>query len=107
MDLAQNLNIKVGTSGPISIRGPLVGINSLSDVVNVVMSFVYPFAGVVLLFVVISGAYDLITSNGSSEKVSSGTNKILAGVIGFILLSVSYIFVKVIGFIFGSGEGIL
>lgn len=108
--LAQNLNIQVGSSSApktISIQGPLVGINSLADIVTVFMSFLYPFAGVIFLGVVIWGGIDLLTSHGEAEKLNSGRSKITSGIIGFVLLAVSYILAKLLGFIFGVGEGIL
>ena len=103
--LAQSLNYNVGIGS--SIHGPLVGINNLSDIITVLMSFFYPFAGVVLLFVFIWGGYDFLTSHGEPEKLNSGRAKITSGIIGFVLLAASYIIARVLGFIFGVGEGIL
>lgn len=108
--LAQSLNFQVGPSGvprSIAIQGPLVGINSLADIVTIIMSFLYPFAGVILLGVVIWGGFDLLTSHGEAEKLNSGRSKITSGIIGFVLLAASYILARVFGFIFGIGEGIL
>ena len=111
--LAQGLNFQVGNLGSgtsarsISVHGPLVGIENLSDILTVLMSFFYPFAGVILLFVCIWGGYDLMTSHGEAEKLNSGRSKITAGIIGFVLLAASYTLARVIGFIFGVGEGIL
>lgn len=103
--IAQSLNINGGT-GVTTIRGPLVGINNINDVVNIVLKFAYPMAGVVLLLVLIWGGYDFLMSQGDPEKVKSGRAKISAGVIGFVLLMLSYLLVRVIGFIFGVGEGL-
>ncbi|PIZ62589.1 hypothetical protein COY16_03885 [Candidatus Roizmanbacteria bacterium CG_4_10_14_0_2_um_filter_39_13] len=108
--LAQSLNFQVGPTGSsrtIAIQGPLVGINSLADIVTVIMSFLYPFAGAIFLGVVIWGGFDLLTSHGEAEKLNSGRSKITSGIIGFILLATSYILAKLLGFIFGVGEGIL
>jgi len=106
--LAQSLNFQPsGAPRTIAIQGPLVGINSLADIVTVLMSFLYPFAGVILLGVVVWGGFDLLTSRGESEKLNSGRAKITAGIIGFVLLAASYILARVFGFIFGVGEGIL
>ena len=111
--LAQGLNFQVGNTGvgstgrSISIQGPLVGIENLSDIITVLMSFFYPFAGVILLFVCIWGGYDLLTSHGEAEKLNGGRSKITSGIIGFVLLAASYILARVLGFIFGVGEGVL
>nr|MBP9690945.1 hypothetical protein [Candidatus Woesebacteria bacterium] len=84
--LAQGLNINTGVGSTVSITGPLVDIESLTDVVNVVTTFLYPFAGVILLLILIWGGYDYLSSGGDPEKVKSGQAKITAGVIGFVLL---------------------
>ncbi|PJC30121.1 hypothetical protein CO051_07380 [Candidatus Roizmanbacteria bacterium CG_4_9_14_0_2_um_filter_39_13] len=112
--LAQSLNFQVGpppASGTpaqtVAIEGPLKGINSLADIVTIIMSFLYPFAGVILLFVFIWGGYDLLTSHGEPEKLNSGRAKITSGIIGFVLLAISYVLARVLGFIFGVGDGIL
>lgn len=110
--LAQGLQFQVGgsTSGTpslVSVKGPLVGINNISDIVTVLMSFLYPFAGVILLFVLVWGGFDLINSHGESDKISGARAKITAGIIGFVLLAASYILARVLGFIFGVGEGVL
>lgn len=105
--LAQGLVIDPANGSPVNITGPLVGISSLTDVVNVILQFVYPLAATILLLILIWGGYDYLTSNGDPEKVKSGQGKISAGVIGFILLMVSYLLAQVVGFIFNVGDGIL
>lgn len=105
--IAQSLHIGPSGSSSIHIKGPLEGITSLNDLINVLTGFIYPFAGVALLFILTWGGFDYLTSRGDPEKVKTGQAKIGAGVIGFALLMLSYIISQVIGFIFGVGEGIL
>jgi len=57
--------------------------------------------------VIIWGGYDFLMSQGQPEKMKSAQAKITTGLVGFILLIVSYIVVKLIARIFGVGEGIL
>ncbi len=101
--LAQSLNIN-GTS----IKGPLdSNINTLGDLINRVLTFLLPLSGIILLFVLIMGGYDYMTSQGSPEKIKSAQAKITTGLIGFFLLISSYLLVRVITAIFGLGGGIL
>ncbi len=100
--LAQGLKI----SG-VDINGPLVGISSIGDVVNKVLNFfVFPVAGIILLFVFIWGGYDFILSRGSPEKVKSAWAKFTTGIIGFLILVFAYFFVRLISKIFGINSGI-
>lgn len=89
------------------IEGPLQGINTLGDLINRLLPFMITFAGIILLLVFIWGGYDFITSQGNPEKVKSAQAKITTGIIGFILLIVSYLLVRLIAKIFGLEGGIL
>ncbi len=100
--LSQNVGI-----GQQTIQGPLVGINSISDLVSKILVFIFPLASIILLFVLMWGGYEYMTSQGNPEKVKGAQAKISSGVIGFILLVISYLAVVLIGKITGLGSGIL
>lgn len=90
------------------VDGPLPSnISTIGDVVNQVTKFLVPFAAIILLLVLIWGGYDYILSQGNPEKLKGAQAKITSGIIGFILLIVSYLFVKLISLIFGLGGGII
>lgn len=96
--LSQSVNI-----GGQPIQGPLVGIDNVGQLVSRVLLFVIPLGGIILLLVLIWGGYDYMTSQGTPEKIKSAQAKITTGFIGFILLVVSYLIVRVIATIFGLG----
>ncbi len=100
--LAQRISIR---GQPI--EGPLKGINTVGDLVNTLMNFLVPLAGVILLLVLIWGGYDLMMSGGNPEKVKSAQAKITTGVIGFVLLVLAYLIVRIISYIFGLQTGII
>ena len=104
--LAQHLIIQPEGGRPVSITGPLVGIDNLNDVVQTGIIFLYPLAALILLFVLIWGGYDFLMSRGDAEKVNKGRQKITAAIIGFVLLMLSYLITQIIGFIFGVGGGL-
>lgn len=82
-------------------------IQTLGDLVNRVIQFLIPLAAVILLVVFIWGGYDYMMSQGSPEKVKSAQAKITTGIIGLILLLISFVLVKLISSIFGLGGGII
>ncbi|MGB9707349.1 MAG: hypothetical protein ACPL1D_01195 [Microgenomates group bacterium] len=88
-----------------TIEGPLRGINNIGDLINRLLPFLIGLAGIVLLFVFIWGGYDLMMSQGDANKVKSAQAKITAGLIGFILLILSYLITSLIARIFGLGGG--
>ncbi len=97
---AQSINIS-GTP----ITGPLVGYNTIGDVVNNVVPFVMSIAGIILFFILMWGGYDYLMSQGAPEKIKSANAKITAGVVGFVLLILSFLITRVITYIFGIGGG--
>lgn len=100
--LAQSLNL-----GSQSIQGPLdSSVDSLGEIITKGLGFIMPMAGIVLLFVLISGGYDYMLSQGNADKMKSAQAKITSGVIGFILLIASFLITRLIAFIFGLGGGI-
>lgn len=106
--LAQHICIGGTTT---CIDGPLPsgpgGINTLGDLVNRVVQFLIPLGAVILLLVFIWAGYNYMTSQGNPEKVKSAQAKLTTGLIGFFLLMLAYVLVKLLSFIFGLGGGII
>lgn len=102
--LAQGLQINTNSS-PVTIEGPLQNVDNLGDLVNLLMSFLLPIAGVILFFILIWGGYDILLSRGESEKLQIGKNKITAAIIGIVLLVLSYLLTRIFGYVFGLGDG--
>jgi hypothetical protein len=100
--LAQKINVN-----GMAIEGPLVGYTNIADIVNNVVPFVMSLAGIILFFVLMWGGYDYVTSQGLPEKLKSANAKITAGVIGFVLLVLSFLITRVLAYVFGIGEGII
>lgn len=91
----------------MSLKGPLVGYNTIGDVINNVVPFIITLAGIILFFVLMWGGFDYVTSQGAPEKLKSANAKITAGVIGFVLLVLSFLITRILSYIFGVGQGIL
>ncbi len=89
------------------IQGPLQSplnnqpINTLADVINILLTFLVPLAAIILFFVLVLGGYQFMFSQGNPEKVKSARAKITTGIIGFILLILSYFITSFVASIFG------
>lgn len=88
------------------IRGPLYKINTLADVISAIMSFVLPMASVLLFFYLVWGGFTFMLSDGEPEKIQAGKDKIKAALIGFFILIMSLLIVRLFSFIFKLGGGI-
>lgn len=89
------------------IQGPLKNINTLADLINTIVQFIYPFAGILLFVYLVWGGYDYLLSRGNPDKVKAGQGKITSAMVGFILLFLSYILVKIIALVFGFKDGVI
>ena len=101
--LAQEISI----SG-MQINGPLdSSYTTIASIINNVVPFIIAIAGIILFFILMWGGVDYVTSQGLPEKLKSANAKITAGVIGFVLLVLSFLITRVLAYIFGIGGGIL
>lgn len=97
--------------GDIDIIGPLQApknydISTLSGIINIIVSFIYPLATILLFIYLVWGGFDFLLGRGNPEKVKLGQAKITAALVGFILLMASYIIVKLIISVFGLPDSI-
>lgn len=97
------------TVGGQTITNPLLdsSFTSIGDVINRVLPFLYGIAGIILFFILIWGGIDMVASGGDAEKVGAGRMKITAGIIGFILLVISFLLVRILAYVFGLSNGII
>lgn len=106
--LAQKINIGgQDIEGPLTISGVDAKDITLATIVNRIVTFVIPLAALLLFFVLVLGGYGYLMSQGNPEKVKSAQAKITAGIIGFVLLILSYLVVRLIAYIFGFEGGVI
>ncbi|OGK56931.1 hypothetical protein A3J15_00880 [Candidatus Roizmanbacteria bacterium RIFCSPLOWO2_02_FULL_38_10] len=99
------------SSGPFEIEGPLVGpngtpINTIADVIGIVLKFLIPFAGILLFVFMVWGGFTFLTSQGEPEKIATGKKRITYAIFGFVLLVFAFLLVSLVTRILGIGIGI-
>lgn len=88
--------------GGMTIDDPMRGkFKTLADVINEFLKYLFPLAGLVLLGVLILGGFQLLTSGGNPETVQKGKDKIVSGIVGFLILALAYWIVEILGKVFG------
>lgn len=82
-----------------NIRGPLAGMNvvlpdgfadSFNSLFNGILSFVLVIAALLVFLYLILGAFEWITSGGDKGKTDKARQKIIAAIIGLIIIASSY-----------------
>lgn len=101
--LAQSFQI-----GEFPINGPTQngGAFSLSDakigdIVGASLSYVFAFAGIGLLLMIIASGFSLILAAGDAKKMEKGKATLTNAIIGFIIIFAAFWIVQAAGVIFG------
>ena len=74
---------------------------NLGSVITAVLPYIYVFAGLLMLVMIIMGGIGLMTSAGDPAKSKDGYGKITAGIIGFIIIFAAYFVAQIVQVVFG------
>lgn len=101
---AQDL-VLPGTDGkPVTITGPVTGFTNIGSIITKAIPYLFFFAGVTLLLMLVFGGFSLLTSGGDPKSLDSGKKRITNAIIGFIIIFVAYWLVQLVARIFGLTE---
>lgn len=78
--------------------------NNLGDVITGIIPFVFAFAGMGLLIMLLLGGFSLLMSAGDAKKLEKGKQTLTYAILGFLIIFVAYWLVQILGAIFGLGE---
>ncbi len=73
------------------------GAGGISQFLSNLIVLIYSIAAVVLIFMLLWGAFDWITSEGDKEKLSKAQQKIISAFIGIILFAIAFAVIQVLG----------
>ncbi len=84
------------------------GAGAISKFLSNGITLIYSIAAIVLLFMLLWGAFEWMTSGGDKEKLSSAQKRIMSAIIGIILFAVAFAVIAVLGqftgFTFFAGQ---
>jgi hypothetical protein len=107
-NLAQFLHLP-GMGRSENLQGPLSEAAfpnfKIGSILNRAMEYIFLFAGVGLLFMLLSGGFSFLTSAGDPKQMESGKNRITWALAGFLIIFVAYWIVQLIQVIFGLELG--
>ncbi|MBI5614584.1 hypothetical protein HY947_06675 [Candidatus Gottesmanbacteria bacterium] len=99
--LAQNLKFP-GPNGQISLKGPDNFLfTNIAGIIGGAIKFIFIFAGIGLLAMLVFAGYDFLTSAGDAKKLETGKQRMTNALIGFVLIFAAYWVVQIAGKIFG------
>ncbi|MBI4157525.1 hypothetical protein HY502_01615 [Candidatus Woesebacteria bacterium] len=78
--------------------------DKITDVVSLALKFIFPAAGILLLFYLIVGGFSLMSSGGDPKAVQGAKGKITSALIGFVVIFAAYWIVQIVGIILGLDD---
>ncbi len=99
-DAVQDAFGKIAAPSPIQQflgKTDPTGTEGVSKCLSNLIAIFYTMAAVTLIFMLLWGGWDWITSEGDKEKVSSAQKKILNAIIGIILFAAAFAVIQVFG----------
>jgi len=73
---------------------------NISSFLNLIIPLLMSLAAVVFLFMLIWGGYAILTASGNPENIKKAQKIFQFSFLGFIIIIVSYLLVKILGIIF-------
>lgn len=97
-----NIQHTFGTiSPPPALEGIIkkdpTGTGGISLFLSNLVALIYSLAIIVLIFMLLWGAWDWITSEGDKEKLDSARKKIINAIIGILLFAIAFAAIQVLG----------
>ncbi len=77
---------------------------SLGSILTMALRFIFAFAGIGLLLMILSSGFTLLTSGGDPKKLEMGRNRITNAIVGFVIIFVAFWLTQLMGIIFGIAE---
>lgn len=86
---------------PSFVRGIGEGSEGVSNFINWVIRLIFILAGILFLFMLLIGAFQILTSGGDKEAVGNGRKRITYAIIGIVVLAMAFMLARIIGQITG------
>lgn len=80
--------IPLGTIFAVGFESPF-GSVTFDEMMDRILSWLWPLSGVVAVLMILVGAYYLVLSGGNSEKIVIGRKIIIYALVGFAIITVS------------------
>lgn len=75
--------------------------SDLGGIINKLVEYIFPAAGIALLIYLIFGGYQIMLSGGDPKNIAAGKSKITNAIIGFIIVFAAYWIAVAVGEMLG------
>jgi len=101
--LAQVLNIDgIQIEGPKQDAGGMISLSdNVGTIIGSALSYVFAFAGIALLLMIISSGFTLMLSAGDTKKLAKGRASLTNAILGFVIVFAAFWIVQAVGIVLG------
>lgn len=82
----------------------LAPFSTIGGIVTRAVPFIFAFAGIGLLLMLINAGFNFLTSAGDPKKLEMGKQRLTYAIVGFLVIFTAYWAVQLAGIIFGVAE---
>lgn len=68
----------------------------LANFINELISYLFPIAGLILFIMIVWGGFEMLTGAANKQSLDAGRQRVVAAIIGFLLLFSSYWLIQII-----------
>ena len=97
---AQSLQLFDG----MTIQGPVGWATDIGKVISRAVPYVFAFAGLGLLLMLLSAGFDYLTSAGDEKKLETAKQRLTYALVGFLIIFTAFWLVQIAAKIFGLTE---
>src|SRR3990167_6311291 len=87
-----------------NIATPSLGGTTLGTIISLLLTYLFPLAGLLLFLYLVFAGFQFLTSGGDPKKVEQAKQRLTNGIIGFIIVFISYWLVQIIARILGLNK---
>lgn len=77
------------------------GSDTPATILNIVITYLFPVAGLILLGMLVAGGFTIFLSAGNAEKTKKGQGMIVNALVGFLVIFAAYWIIQIIENTFG------
>lgn len=74
---------------------------TIGDIISMILPYVFVISGLILLFMLILGGIQLMTSAGDPDKTKAGFGRITHALIGFLIIFIAYFVSQIVQVMLG------
>lgn len=74
---------------------------NVGEILSVLLTYIFPFAGLLMLVYLLYGGYKYMLSQGDPKALQGAKGTITTALIGFVIVFVSYWLVQIVGIALG------